>query len=266
MEEMLVMVFDNETKAYEGLMALQDLQNEGSLNVYSKAVIVKDAGGKVSVKQQDDGAPVGMLFGLLAGSLFGLPGGPLGITLGAGAGTAGGLGYDLAHLGTSQGYLAEIEQSLQPGKAAVVAEVYGEWTAETEARLNALKGSIFRCPLSEVLDARIQGAAAELEADLAGLKAGFDASTYETQARLQKRVDAARHRLKAEQDALQAEIEEGQKETEAKICNLQEQANKVSGEQKAEFGKQIETLQAHQKRRSDLLKQAWELIKKALSA
>ncbi len=37
MDKILVVTFDSETKAYEGSKALQDLQNEGSINLYSKA-------------------------------------------------------------------------------------------------------------------------------------------------------------------------------------------------------------------------------------
>lgn len=147
----------------------------------------------------------------------------------------------------------------------MVAEVYGDWTPEAIAHVNALGDSVFRYPLSEVLDAQIQGASAALQTDLAGLRAGFHESAWEAQARLQKRVEAARHSLKAEQDAIQAEIEESQKETEAKIRTLEERSDKVSSEQKAEFDKYIANLQANQKRRTDLLTQAWELIKKALS-
>ncbi len=218
------------------------------------------------VKQQGDGGPVGTLVGLLAGGLFGLPLGPLDVALGAGAGTAGGLGYDLAHLGSSQDYLQDIEDYLKPGKAAVVAEVFKEWTAPVDDRMKALGGYVFRYPYSEILDAQIQGLFVPLEADFARLEAETKQANGEARVKLQKQLDAARDRLQAEQDAIQAEIEANQKETEAKIKSLQEQADKASDGRKAEFEKHIAELQAAHKRRSDLLKQAWELIKKALSA
>ena len=68
------------------------------------------------------------------------------------------------------------------------------------------------------------------------------------------------------QDAIQARIDASQKETEAKIKSLQEQAAKESGERKAKREARISELKADHKRRSDLLKQAWELTKEALSA
>ena len=53
MERMLVVVFDNEKKAYEGDSALTHLEREGHLTIYQRAVIVKHADGTVSVKQVD---------------------------------------------------------------------------------------------------------------------------------------------------------------------------------------------------------------------
>ena len=49
MERMLVVIFDNETKAYEGASALRELEREGSVTIYGGAVVVKNADGTTSV-------------------------------------------------------------------------------------------------------------------------------------------------------------------------------------------------------------------------
>jgi uncharacterized membrane protein len=266
MDKILVIIFDSETKAYEGSSALQELEREGSINLYSKAVIARDARGKVAVKQQGDMGPLGTAVGLLTGSLIGLIGGPVGVAIGAGAGTFGGLVYDLAHLGVGQDFLSEVEQSLQPGKVAVVAEVWEEWTLPVDNRMEALGGVVFRRTRVEVLDTQIERDVAALKADLAELEAERDQATGKARVKLQKRVDAVRGRLQAAQDDVQAKIKASQKETEAKIKSLQEQAAKERGERKAKREARIAELKAEQKRRSDLLKRAWELTKQALSA
>jgi uncharacterized membrane protein len=266
MDKMLVVVFDSEIKAYEGAKALQDLQHEGSINLYAKVVIARDASGKVTVKEQGDMGPVGTAVGLLTGSLIGLIGGPVGLAIGASAGLFGGLVYDLAEIGISEDFLYEVEQSLQPGKAAVVAEVWEEWTLPVDTRMEALGGVVFRRSRREVLDAQIEREVVALKADLAELEAEYHQATGEARAKLQRKVDAARGRLQAAQDDLQARIEASQKETDAKIKSLQEQAARESGERKAKREARIVELKADQRRRSDLLKQAWELTKKALSA
>jgi uncharacterized membrane protein len=266
MDKMLVVVFDSELKAYEGAKALQDLQREGSIDLYAKAVVVRDAGGKVSVKQQGDMGPVGTAVGLLTGSLIGLIGGPVGVAIGATAGTYTGMLFDLVDLGVGEDYLYEVEQTLQPGKAAVVAELWEEWSLPVDTRMEALGGVVIRRTRTEVMDAQIERDIAALEADIAELEAERDQATGEARAKLQAKVDAAKARLQAAQDAIQARIEASQKETEAKIKSLQEQAVKESGQRKAKREARIAELKADQKRRSDLLKHAWELTKEALSA
>src|SRR5512139_380331 len=154
MDKIVVVVFDSESKAYEGSLALQELQNEGSINLYAKAVIAKDANGKVEVKQAGDMGPVGTAVGLLTGSLIGVLGGPVGLAVGAGVGTYGGMLYDLANLGVGVDFLDEVGQSLQPGKAAVVAEVWEEWTTPVDDRMGALGGVAFRRMRGEIEDAQ----------------------------------------------------------------------------------------------------------------
>jgi uncharacterized membrane protein len=51
MSKFVVVVFPDETKAYAGLQALKELDAEDSLTVYAGALIVKDADGTVSVKE-----------------------------------------------------------------------------------------------------------------------------------------------------------------------------------------------------------------------
>ncbi len=266
MDKMIVVVFDNELKAYDGSKALLELQNEGCINLYAKAVIARDASGKVAVRQQGDMGPVGTAVGLLTGSLLGLIGGPVGFMIGAGFGISGGMLYDLVNLGVGEDFLTDVEKSLQPGKAAVVAEVWEEWTLPLDSCMEALGGVVFRRTRGDFLDAKIEKDAAVLKADLAELEAERDQATGKARAKLQMKVDEARARLQAKQDEIQARIETSQKETEAKIKSLREQAAKESGERKAKREARIAELEADQKRRSALLKQAWELTKKALSA
>jgi len=265
MDKMLVVVFDSEIKAYEGSRALQELQNEGNINLYAKAVITRDAGGKVAVKQEGDMGPVGTAVGLLTGGLIGLIGGPVGVAIGASVGMSGGVLYDLAHLGVGEDFLSEVEKSLLPGKAAVVAEVWEEWTIPVDTRMEALGGVVFRRTSIEVVDEQIERDVAALNAELTELEAERDQATGEARAKLQAKVDTVKGRLKTSQDAIQARIEASQKETEAKIKSLQEQAVKESGDRKAKREARIAELKADQKRRSDLLKQAWQLTKEALS-
>ncbi len=265
MDKMIVVVFDSEAKAYEGAKAIQEMQSEGSIGLYAKAVIARDASGKLEVKQEGDMGPVGTAVGMLTGSLVGIIGGPLGVALGAGAGTVGGMVYDLAHLGVGEDFLDEVVQSLEPGKVAVVVEIEEEWTAPLDTRMEALGGTILRRTRKEVVDDQTKQETAALKAELAELEAEYHQATGAAKVKLQEKVDAAKYKLQSVQDDIQARIEMSQLDTEAKIKFLQEQAAKEAGQQKAKTEARIAEMQAAQKRRNDQLKQAWEQAKEALS-
>ena len=265
MDKILVVVFENEGKAYEGSKVLQDLQEEGSINLYAKAVIAKDANGQMVVKQEGDMGPVGTAVGLLTGSLIGLLGGPVGVAIGVSVGTSGGMLYDLAQLGVGQDYLDEVGKSLLPGKAAVVAEVWEEWMLPVDTKMEALGGVVFRSTRMEFVDDQMAKDVAALNADLDELDAEYAQANAEAKKKLQTRIDNTNAKLQAARDAMKARLESSQQETEAKIQSLGAQAAKARGERKAKLDKRIAELKADQKRRSDQLKQAGEHLKAALS-
>lgn len=270
MDKILVVVFDNENQAYEGLTTLQELHKEGSLHIYAEAVVVRDAEGKVTVKQTGDTGPVGTAVGLLTGTLIGAFGGPVGAAIGAGVGTSGGFLYDMAYLGVDQEYLNGIGKSLLPGKAAVVAEVWEEWTLPVDSKMESLGGVVFRRTRRDSLDRQVEWDITTLKADIDELETERDRASGGAKARLQAKVDVAKAKVQAALDNARARLEESQKVTEAKIQSLQEQAAKTRGEQKTKIEQRIAELKNEHKRRSDHLKnelkQAGERIKETLGA
>ncbi len=74
MEKMLVVVFDNEAKAYEGARSLNQLDTEGSITIHAESVIKKNADGTVSVLRTDGDFPVRTIGGTAIGSLIGAAG------------------------------------------------------------------------------------------------------------------------------------------------------------------------------------------------
>jgi len=264
MDKMLVTVFDNEIRAYEGSRALQELQREGRLDLYAKAVVAREATGKMTVKRPVDSDAVGMAAGLLTRCLMDLFGGPAELALGAE--TFGGLTYDLAQLGVGPDFLAEVEHALLPGKAAVVAEVWEAETLPVNARLEALGGAVFRRTRREALGAEIAGEVAARRADLDELGAERDRATGDARASLQKQVDTARARLQAAQDDIRVRMETSQWATDAKLRSLREQADRAHGERRAALEQRIAGLQTDRRRHSRLLEELWRNVQKGQPA
>ena len=128
MDRMLVVVFDNETKACEGRKALLQLDSEGSITVYAYGVLAKHADGTATVKQEDDSGPIGSFVGTSFGSLIGLLGGPAGVAIGAAAGLATGGAADLHNARIGDDFIEDVTKLLLPNKVAVVAEIEEDWT------------------------------------------------------------------------------------------------------------------------------------------
>lgn len=262
MDKFLVVVFNREPQAYEGSWALQDLDREGCINLYAMSVIARDANGKVVVIQPGDIGPLGTGVGLLTWSLNSLFNGSNWLHLGRE--TFGGAFYDLAKTGVGEDFLCEVGNSLQPGKAAVLAEVWEEGILLVDTRMESLNGVVFRRIRREILTPLIKRDIAVLRAELDELEAEQDRPTRKSRGKLQRKIDATRDKLKAMQIGIQARIETSRQETNAKIASLQEQADRARGDRKSRMERRIAELQAEQERRSDLLKQTQELIKESL--
>lgn len=199
MERMLVVVFDNEKKAYEGKSALHQLQYASEVTVYAEAVVVKHADGSISVKEQDDFGPAGTLIGSSLGALIGALGGPVGVAIGATAGlTLGGL-VDVDNLLVGDDFVGDVTKSLTPNKVALVAQIEETWTTPVDTRMETLGGTVFRRGLGQVRqDIQDQDIAA-MKADVALFKEEIKTANADRKAKLQKKTAELETRIEAKQ-------------------------------------------------------------------
>ena len=223
MDRMLVVVFDNEAKAYEGRNALLKLDREGSVFVYASAVVTKGADGIASVKQED-AAPLGTLVGTSLGTLLGLLGGPAGAAIGAVSGMTLGMIGDLERGRIGDDFIDDVRKALSPGKVAVMAEVDEDWTTPVDTRMEELGGAVFRRSISDVRDIANDEDAAAIKADVAQLKAELAQSTVERKARLQARIDALDSKLQARLQKARERREAAKRTAQAKADRLKAKA------------------------------------------
>jgi len=226
MDRMLVVVFDNETKAYEGKEALKELDSEGNINLYAYAVLAKGADGRVRVKQDDDIGPVGTLLGTSIGALIGVLGGPLGLAVGATAGaTAGGV-FDFHNLRIGEDFIDDVSKALSGNnKVAVAAQVDEEWTTPVDTRMEALGGTVYRRALSEVTDTANQEELNAMKADLAQFKAEAAKERAERQAKIQEKIKQLDSKIQAHLQKIQDRRRAAQRHAEAKAQRLQRKAD-----------------------------------------
>ena len=224
MDRMLVVVFDNESKAYEGRKALLQLDDEGSVRVYGYAVLAKHADGKASIKEGDDASPIGTLVGTALGTLIGILGGPVGVAVGASAGaTLGGtVDFDKARIGDD--FLDDVTKALSPNTFAVVAEIEEDWTTPVDTRMEAIGGTVFRRALSEVRDTVNHEEVAAMKADLAQMKAEYAQARADRKGKLLEKINRLDSKIEGLLEKAKDRRQAAERQAQAKATILKSKA------------------------------------------
>jgi len=189
MDRMLVVVFDNESKAYEAQKALLELDSEGSVSVYSYAVLAKNADGTATIKNSDDTGPLGTLAATSLGALIGVLGGPVGMAVGGAAGALSGATVDVDKARVGNDFINDVSKVLLPNRVALVAEVEEEWITPVDTRMEKLGGTVLRRAVSDVRDEQDAEYMAAMKADYDQLKAEHAKAQADRKAKLTEKIN-----------------------------------------------------------------------------
>lgn len=243
MEKMLVVVFADEKKAYEGSRALADLDREGSIAVYAEAVVQKYPDGHVSIKRTEDTFPIRSVAGTAIGALIGLLGGPIGMGVGATLGATTGMVSDLYVAGVDEDFLSEALATLTPGKFAVIADVSEEWITPVDTSMEALGGVVFRTPKQHFEEERRARDMAELKEEINSLKAEYAEVRTERKAKIQAKINTLNTKLEAKIEQAKQRSQQLKSETDAKVQELEKRATAAHRQAKATIKERITEIQ-----------------------
>jgi uncharacterized membrane protein len=224
MDRMLVVVFDNLSKAQQGLGALVQLDLDGSIAVYAQAVVVRNPDGTTMVKQGDTRGPFGSLVGTSLGALIGLLGGAPGVAIGTMVGFFAGGTADMNRDRIAEDFADDVAKALLPSRAAVVAEIEEETTGPVDAQMEAIRGTVFRRTLSQVRHTIHDDHVAAIKADLAQMKAEHAQAHAERKAKLQEKINHLEAKLQAQLQKAKERREAAEREGRAKVELLQAKA------------------------------------------
>jgi uncharacterized membrane protein len=231
MNKVIFVAFDAEQKAFEGDRALHEMHRDGLITLYDDAVVVKDANGKVVVREEPETSPLATLGGMVTGGLIGLLGGPVGAAVGMSTGTLVGAAFDLTRDGVAQEFVEDAGARLEPGKVAVIAEIDEDWQVPLDTRMEALGGKLIRHTKLQIDDLYMerdveitQRELANLEAEkLASVKAAQTAKAGKEADKLQAKIDATKRKLQDKENALTAQAQSVKEEGQDKISALEAQ-------------------------------------------
>jgi uncharacterized membrane protein len=191
-ENVIVVSFSDDSKAYEAITVLKELDSQQQVDLTGAAVVVRADDGQVDVKDDaDDESYTGTLGGGLVGLLIGIIGGPFGVLIGGATGVLVGSLFDADDEDDTESALTDVSKSVRVGRTALLAEVGEQSTDIVDNAMRNLGGEVLRRSADEV------------EAEVA---------TTENAQRKAKR--------EARKELLKARHEQHQKEIRAKIEEL----------------------------------------------
>jgi len=265
MNKVIFVGFDTEKQAYEGDRALRELHRDGTLTLYNDAVVVKEAGGTVVMRQAPDAEAMGTFGGMITGGLIGLLGGPIGVAVGLGTGTLMGAAFDLTREGIDRDFVEDAGARLAPGRAALIAEIDEQWQVPLDTRMEALQGTLLRQTPTQIEDAYLERAAeaaekelADLEAELARVATAQTEKARKEAEKLQKRIDAAKRKVQEKKAALAAKMQALKRESEKRISVFEKQMATATAESKAALERRVAEVRLEYQRRIKRLEEALE--------
>ena len=150
MSDLVAVVFNDETSAFELRAELAKMQKEYLIDMEDAVVVTKDDKGKVKLHQATNltmaGAVGGSFWGMLIGLLSLNP--LIGIAVGAGAGA---LSAKLSDIGISNKMMKEVATSFEPGNSALfvlIRKVTGDKVLDGLKPFVG-KGKVFQTSLSK---------------------------------------------------------------------------------------------------------------------
>ncbi|MEB3250211.1 MAG: DUF1269 domain-containing protein [Merismopediaceae bacterium] len=155
MSDLIVIAYDDEMKAEEVRNTLIGLQVEHLIEMEDAAVVVKDANGKVKLKQAVNlagaGAASGGFWGLLIGILFFSP--LLGAAVGAASGALAGA---LSDVGVDDNFMRELGDTLKPETSAIFVLVRKVTPDKVLEAVAPFGGKVLRTSLSKDEETQLQ--------------------------------------------------------------------------------------------------------------
>ena len=231
MEKLIVIVFDNQTKAFAGLEALRELDRDGEISLFAAQIAAKEPNGGVRFIDNPNDVDFPVIgVSTLLGTLVGVLGGPIGLVGGAAAGALIGSVVELEHAGVTDEFINDVATALTPGKVAVVADIAEEWVTPLDTRMERIGGVVFRRARTLVKNLQADRDAAAHRVEMEQLKAERAQARAGRLAKIDAKIDNLRARLETALSRRRFKMQLRQQQREAKVRALQAKADKAEGE------------------------------------
>ena len=159
MATLVVIGYESEVKAEEVRLALLKMQKEYLIDLIDAVVVVRDAKGKVRLRQLHDlttaGAVSGGFWGALIGLIFLNP--LFGMAIGAAAGAISGA---LTDVGIDNNFMKQLAETLKPGTAALCVLIRQMTVDKVVEEIQKFRGTVIKSNLCHENETKLREALA----------------------------------------------------------------------------------------------------------
>ena len=237
MTNLVVISFKNEAKAIAGSHKLIELESFGDITVYEKVMVKKDSNGETSAIQADTSEGLRVFSGMALGTLIGALAGPVGALVGMVSGTMTGALLETNYYDFSDEFTSKVNNQLQPGSVAIIAEIYEEGPAFLDNAMEPLGGTISRSNVDdeydEFLDDQVKAIQSDIAADRASLRSANEKQKLKIQQKIAQLKEKRHQRiaeLKQKRNAQKGvRLKEKINEHKSAIAELETKLHKIEG-------------------------------------
>ena len=257
MDYMLVGIFASERCASAAARKLRKLEAQGSVLVYSLAVIVQTCTGISTAAPQGPRHSQDPVLGMGLRSLLGL----LEISSIADETSTACRAGEMAVAGVEASFIDDVSCSLVPGKAAIVCEVEEAEATSMDVLLESHGGRVFRCLRRARMETQVAKEWNALQSEIHSLEVELLQAPEIFKASLQARIDLAKGRLQLVRDRMNRHAQLIRREAEAKLVSLQERTAKAEGAIRIRIENLTEEVRVDYAKRATRFNQAWQIAR-----
>lgn len=226
MANIIVVPFQDETKAIEALHKIKELDAYGDITLYEHMMIRKKDNNKYEVlNDATDGEGWRTFTGMALGGLVGAFGGPLGLIIGLYTGTAVGAAWDISRYDFEDEFIKKVSNKMTAGTIAIVAEVAEDGTVFLDEALKMYSPEFVRTEAGVEFDDYVDEQILELEEEIDNERAKLKKATAEEKAKIKSKISDLKAKRKMELTKLEtkreAAIKEIKNKTKARINKLE---------------------------------------------
>jgi uncharacterized membrane protein len=208
MTNLIVATFKEEAEAIEASQKLHELETIGDITIFEMVLVRKNADGEITVVQADTSEDLSTFSGMAIGALIGALAGPVGLVTGMLVGTLSGAAAEVDTYGFEEDFIASASEQLQPGMAAVVAEIEEDDTVFVDSSITPLAAMLTRSDVDYEYTKHSEEKIEELDEEIAGVRAKIKTAGDDEKTKLQQKIVKIKEERKEKIDEFKEKLKD----------------------------------------------------------